>query len=118
MSKSRPYLLSPFQEKYDYFCSISAIFCEKNCMVICSKVGMKVSHTLLHSCNFWASSSEKILVPTLYSFVAINHKGHFSKILSKILKFGCFSRNHAQIFDKNEFDIMMQKLMLNLLAPI
>ena len=27
-------------------------------------------------------------------------KGHFSKIFSRIFKFGCFSWYHAQIFDK------------------
>ena len=55
---------------------------------------------------------KKSLVPAF----SIGHKGHFSKILNRIFKFGCFSKYHAQIFDKNEFDVLMQNVMLNRLA--
>ena len=41
-----------------------------------------------------------------------DHKVCFSKILSRIFKFGCFSRYHTQSFNTNEFDILMQNLKI------
>ena len=42
----------------------------------------------------------KKMVPVLSSLVAIGRKRHFSKILTSIFKFGCFS-------EKDEFDIFI-----------
>ena len=35
----------------------------------------------------------QFLVPSLLSFVAIDRKGHFDEILSRVFKFGCFSEH-------------------------
>ena len=43
---------------------------------------------------------KKILVPTLSSFAAVSHKGHFRKILIRIIKLCCFSWYHVHIFEK------------------
>ena len=63
-------------------------------------------------------SVKKKLVPTFSTFAAIDHKGHFRKILTRIFKFRCFSWFHTPIFEKNELDLLMQNLMLNQLTPI
>ena len=61
---------------------------------------------------------KKILIPSFSSFAAANHKGHFRKVLTRILKLGCFSWYHAYIFENNKLTFSMQNLMLNRLAPI
>ena len=42
------------------------------------------------------------------SFAATDHKGHFKKVLIRILKFGCFSWYYAYIFEKNKLNFPMQ----------
>ena len=61
---------------------------------------------------------KKFLIPTCSSFAAIDHKGHFKKILTRFFKFGCFSLYQAYIFEKNKWHFLMQNLMLSRLAPI
>ena len=59
------------------------------------------------------SYCNKVLVSALSNFMAIGFKGHFLKIFIQIFKFGCFSQYHAHSFYKNNFDFLMQSLMLN-----
>ena len=61
---------------------------------------------------------KKLLIPTFSTFAAIDHKWHFIKALTRILKFGCFSWYHAYILENNKLNFLMQDLMLNRLAPI
>ena len=61
----------------------------------------------LQSHNSWATLYQKSLLSALTSFAAIGTKRHFSKILTWIFKFGCFSQYHAHVFDKNEFDFLI-----------
>ena len=49
---------------------------------------------------------------------AIDLKENLRKMLTRIFKFGCFSRYHAYMFEENKLDFLMQNLMLNRLAPI
>ena len=58
------------------------------------------------------------LILTFSIFAATNHKVHFRKVLTWILRFGCFSWCHTYIFENNTFKFPMQNLMLNWLAPI
>ena len=53
-------------------------------------VRIKIRHILFHPHNFWATSSIKIFVPALSSFVAIGHKGHFRKILTGFSNLAAF----------------------------
>ena len=50
--------------------------------------------------QFLVNFLQNNFVPPLSSFVAIDHKGYFRKILTQIFKFGCFSWYHTYIFDK------------------
>ena len=50
--------------------------------------------------------------------MTIDHKGHFRKNLTWIFKFSSFSWYHGYISEQNEFDDLMQDLMLNRLASI
>ena len=44
-------------------------------------------------------------------------KRSFFKISNHFVKFGCFSRYHTLFFKKNEFDFLVQNLILHRLAP-
>ena len=61
---------------------------------------------------------KKLLIPTFSSYVATDHKGHFRKVLTWILKFGYFSWYHSYIFESNKLNFLMQNLQVNRLAPI
>ena len=51
-------------------------------------------------CTVWAIFGTNILVPSLSSFAAIRHKGHYRKILTRILKFAWIFWYHTYIFEK------------------
>ena len=51
-------------------------------------------------------------------FAAVDLKGHFRKILTRIFKFDYFTWYHAYILEESELDFLMLNLMLNRLAPI
>ena len=118
MAKSKIYLLSPFWEKYDYFWAYMDNFWEKRVRGYKSQDQNQSVTYPFHSHNSGKSYYQKSFIPTFSSFAAISTKVHFSKILSRIFKFGCFSRYHAQVFDENMSQFLMQNLMLNRLAPI
>ena len=59
------------------------------------------------------SYCNKSLVSALSNFTAIGFKGHFLKNFTQIFMFGCFSQYHAHSFYKNNFNFLMQSLMLN-----
>ena len=99
-------------------CNIWAIFARKEGEVTSQKVRIKIWQILFYAHDSWSTFCKKKLVPTFSSFVAIDHKGHFRKILTRIFKFRCFSWFHTPIFEKNELDLLMQNLMLNQLTPI
>ena len=102
MSKSRLYISSPlFGKNTNYFLHYLGYFWQETGRVIIQRVffwtgqnGQNQSLTQPIS-----PACKRILVPTLSSFSAIGHKGHFRKILTQIFKFGCFFWYHAYIFE-------------------
>ena len=116
MSESRLYLFSPFRENMIAFYTIWAIFGRKQGGVTGQRVRIKVWNVLFHTHDPGQPHIKKMF-PALYSFGAIGHKQHFRKMLSCILKFGCFSCFSTPAFLKtNHLDIIW--LILNRLAPI
>ena len=99
-------------------CNIWAIFARKQGGITSQRVRIKIWQILFHPHYSWSTSCKKNLIPTFSNFVATNHKVHFRKVLTQILKFRCFSWYHAYIFVNNKSNIPMQNLMLNRLAPI
>ena len=59
---------------------------------------IKIWHILFHPHDSWPTSCKKILVQIFSSFVAIDQKGHFRKILTWIFKFDWFFWCHSCIF--------------------
>ena len=117
--QNQGFISSPFSEKNTIiFCNIWAIFVTKQGGVSSQRARIKTWQILFHSHDSLSTSCKKILVPAFSSFVAIDHKGHFRKILTWIFKFGCFSWYHANILEKNELGFLMKNLMLNRMAPI
>ena len=104
---------------YDTICNIWTIFAWKQEGVTSQRIGIKIWQILFHSTLFLVNALlKKKLITTFSSFAATDHKGHFRKVLTRILKFGCFSCYHAYIFENNKLNFLMQNLMLNRLAPI
>ena len=80
IAKLRPYLVSIFQQKYDYFLFYFVRFLVKKGR----------GHTL--------------------------KTRTFLKIFNPFFKFGCFSRYHAPILEKNDFDFLVKNLILQRLT--
>ena len=53
--------------------------------------------------QFLSTSYKKYLVPTFFSFAAVDHKVHFRKFLTRIFRFDYFSWYHTYIFLKKWF---------------
>ena len=100
ISKSRLYLISLFREKYYYFLHYLAYFWQEHGWVTSQRVRIKIWHILFHPHDSWST----------FQFCGYS--------LQRIFKSGCASWYHAYIFEKNEWDILMQNLMLYRLAPI
>ena len=118
IAKSRTYLVSIFQEKYDYILSYFGRFFVKMGRGHTLKAQNQNLTYLLQSHNYGECSSQKSLHPELSSFAAIGAKGCFFSISDHFFKFGCFFRYHTLIFWINEFDFLVPNLILSRLAPV
>ena len=98
-------------------CNIWVIFARKQEGVTSQRVRIKNWQILFNPHYSWPTSCKKNIL-LFSSFAAADHKGHFRKVLTRILKFGCFSWYHTFIFENNKWNFLMQNLMLNRLAPI
>ena len=117
--QNQGFISSPLSGKNTIsFCITWVIFARKQSGVTSERARINVWQNPFHPHNSDQLPPKKILFPTFSGFAAIDHKGHFTKILTGIFKFGCFSWYHAYIFEKNELDFLMQNLMLDRLAPI
>ena len=101
-------ICSPLSRKNTItLCNIWAIFARKQGRVTNQSVRIKIWQ------NF--ENCKIILVSTYSSY---RSQRAYKKNFNWIFKFGCFSRYHAYIFEKNELDFLMLNLKLNWLAPI
>ena len=117
MSKSRLYLLSLSGKNTITFCNNWAIFVRKQGEVTSQRARIKVWQNLLNPLNSCQLPVKIFWFQHFPVLRLIDHKGHFRKILTQILTFGCFSWYHTYTFEKNELNFLMQNLMLNWLAP-
>ena len=109
--------LLPFQGKIRLLFALLGLFLAGNRIESqIKRVRIKIWHILFYPHSSWASFCNKSLVSALPSFAAIACKKPFRKNFSQIFKFGCFSKYHAQIFDKDLFDFL--SFMANQVAPI
>ena len=84
------HLISPFRGNTITFCNIWDI---KETWRGYKSKGQNQRSNLRNSISskqFLTNFPQKILVATFSSFVAIDHKSHFRKILTRIFKFACF----------------------------
>ena len=72
------------------FCSIWDIFIRKQGGVTSQRGRIKIWQIPFHLHDSWSTSCKKNLIQIFSSFAAIDRKGHFRKILTRIFKFGSF----------------------------
>ena len=100
------------------FCSILAIFCQKEG---CGHMLKGRNQNLTYSTGvsqFLGMFLCKTFCSSTSQFCGYNDQRSFFLISTHFFNFGCFSRYHAHIFDKNKFDFPMQNLILNRLVSI
>ena len=116
IAKSRPYLLPIFYEKYDYFLSYFGCFLLKK--GAWSHVKKFESKFDLPYCSLTILEHISVifLVPAISNFEFTRNKGRFFLIWTHFHKFGCFSRCQTHSSEKNEFQVLVQNLILNRLA--
>ena len=118
ITKSRPYLIPIFQEKYDYFLYYFGHFLVKKGAWSHFKGLESKSHLPYCSVTTLGHISVQRVgphhIPVLSLLVP---KVVFFSISNHFFKFDCFYRYHAPILEKYEFDILVQNLILSRLTP-
>ena len=109
-SKSKLYLRSPFPKKCDYYLQYLGYVCQETGQRHKSK---GQNQNLTTFCKFAKNFGSNI-----FQFCNYRSQSTFEKNVYWIFKFGRFSWYCTYIFEKNEFDYLMQNLMLNRQAPI
>ena len=96
--QSEVFISSSFSRKNTItFCNIWDIFTRKQDGVTSQRSRIKILQMIFHPHDSWSSSCKKNLVQIFSSFAALDHKGRFRKILTRIFKFGWFSWYHTYI---------------------
>ena len=119
ITKSRPYLVPTFQEKYDYFLShFGGILVKKGAWSHFkgseSKSHLAYTGTTIPGIqNMQRVWSQHMPVLSLSVTKVV-----FFLIFNHFFKFRCFFRYHAPTIEKNEVDFLVQNLILSRMAPV
>ena len=113
-----PILSQFFRKNTITFCPILAVFWWKKGRGHTLKArNQNLTYPIAVS-QFWGMFQSKKFGPRNSQFCGYRCQRSFFSISDHFFKFGCFCRYHAPTLEKNEYELLVQNLILSRLAPV